>query len=189
VTTKSRQRAVVVEEGPRYQVLEPSYINNVLYGPNEAAGDQVTYYGMPGKALRPINAEAKARKQQVRDIRTDPELDAEQKAEALKELSDEFNGVEESDDWAEGEEDDDRTDVRPFNANNAKPLSADQRAELEQHAVASIEATRAKEQDDTNRVTVKLQGHQNETQQTLQGATPTLDAQGKSPDKAAAKAK
>jgi hypothetical protein len=187
-TTKSRQRAIVQEEGPQYQVLEPSFIDNVLYGPNEPAGDKVTYYGLPGSKLRPLNEAAKARKQQVRDIRTDPELDADEKAAALKELSDEFNGVEEADAWADGEDDGDDTDPRAFNARNTKPLPDGERAELEKHAQASVDATRAKEADDTNLVRVKLQGHQFESETTLQGATPVLDSQGKGAKAEAAKA-
>lgn len=45
---------------PKYRVLEKSYINNSLYGPDEAAGDIVDYDGTPGKNLEgPIDEDGK----------------------------------------------------------------------------------------------------------------------------------
>jgi hypothetical protein len=178
VTTRSR-KAAVVEEGPRYQVLTDSYIDNVLYGPTQPAGDKVTYYGLPGSQLRPLNDEARARKQAVRDIRTKSDLGPDEKAEALRALSDEYNGVEEDDKWADGEDELDDTDPRPHNPLNTKPLSDADRVELEQHAAQTVADTAKAQSEDTNFTKVKLQGHLVETDVTKQGATPVLDSQGK----------
>lgn len=150
-------RAPKVEEGPLYEVVKTDTLIDGL----QKVGAQVTYYGQPGSTLKPLNAEAKSRKDQVRAIREDKELDADEKAEALKELSDEWNGVEAVDAWAEGEDDD--------------ALSDGERGELEQHALNSIQATKDAEQDNTNKVMIQLQGHNEPDPTEFQGATPVLD--------------
>jgi hypothetical protein len=187
-TTRSR-RAEVVEEGPRYLLLQDSYLDGVY----RKAGTEVIYYGEPGRALQALNAEAKARKQAIRDINRNPDLDAEGKVAAKKELSDLWNGVESDADLDDEDEDDEgeapaanttigQRSARAGGGLRRAPLPDDQRAELEKHALASIEATEAAQRDDTNRVTVKLQGHNEPDPTELQGATPVLDKQGKGPE-------
>lgn len=87
-TTRSL-RAQAQVEGPQYLVLSDSYIDQRLL----QAGDTVVYYGLPGRALRPINAEAKARKKQVLDISKDRKLSPEDRQQRLTDLSNEWNGV------------------------------------------------------------------------------------------------
>lgn len=180
VTTRSRRKAAAQEEGPRYRVLSESYIDNVLY----RAGAEVVYYGQPGSQLQAINAEAKARKQAVRDIRTNPDLDADQKLAALAELSNEWNGVEEADAFAESEEDIDESDLRRPNPLNTKPLPAGERAELEQHVKATVEQAEKDRIENTNKVSVQLTGDPadpegKQSKAGLQGATPVLDGKQK----------
>jgi hypothetical protein len=173
VTTRSRRAAKAVEEGPRYRLLRESFIDQVLY----PAGREVTYFGEPGSALLPLNAEAKARKAAVRDIRNDPDLDDEDKKAARKELSDEWNGVEAVDDFAEGDEAiDDNTGRAP----GGKPALPDaDRAKLEEMAKVTAEQQADANLEDTNRVTVKLQGHNELDVTEHQGRTPVLNEQGK----------
>jgi hypothetical protein len=181
-TTRSA-RVSKAEEGPLYRLLKDSIIDNAL----KPAGAEVVYYGLPGSALYPINDEAKARKIEVRDIRRDNELDDEEKAEALKALSDEWNGVEAKDEFAESDDFDDdfadNTGRRP-NVLNTKPLPDGERAELEKHAQASVEATKLANEDNTNKVGLQLQGDPSDpegkqSKAGLQGHTPVLDKGGK----------
>lgn len=165
-TTKSKRagedaRAI---EGPRYLVLEASQIDNKLV----AAGEEITYYGMPGSKLKPVNGEAKSRKQEVHDIRTDASLTDDERGQALADLSDEWNGVEGEDAWAEGE----------FGLSD-KPLPEGDRKELEAHSQAAIEAEAEKQKDDTNYTKIKLQGKLEETEASKQGATPATDGKKK----------
>lgn len=178
VTTRSARQAQAVA-GPRYRLLEDSVFDGGLV----KAGKEITYYGLPGSALLALNDEAKERKRAVRDIRLDTDLDADGKALALKELSDEWNGVQRIDevDFADSEanlDDDDDFVPQPGNANK-KPLPAGERAELEKQALAGQAATTAAQLDDTNRVTVKLSGVTDPAPGELQGSTPALDAAGK----------
>ena len=176
VTTRSA-RAAAAQQGPLYRALADSFIDNVYV----KQGQTVVYYGLPGSQLLALNDEAKERKRAVRDIRLDSDLDVAGKAAALKELSDEWNGVVRADevDFAESEanldDDDEPNPGRPGRA----PLPAAERAELERQALAGQAAQKAKEADDTNRVTVKLSGVTDPTPAELQGSTPALDAAGK----------
>jgi hypothetical protein len=181
-TTTRSVRQAPASVGPRYRLLEDS----VLDGGLVRAGKEITYYGLPGTALLAINDEAKDRKRQVRDIRTDPDLTAEQKQAAFKELSDEWNGVERVDELnftdseANLDDDDDAADG-PIGGLRASrpPLPASERAELEKQALAGQAAENEKAKDDTNRVTVKLSGVTDPAPGELQGSTPALDAAGK----------
>lgn len=181
VTTRTRRQAAAQrEEGPRYQVLSDSYIDNVYY----RAGAEVVYYGQPGSQLRPLNAEAKSRKLAVREIRTDPGLDADQKLAKLAELSDEWNGVEEKDAFDESEADLDDTDLRRPNARNTEPLPAAERAVLEGHVKATLEQAEKERTENTNKVSVQLQGDPadpegKQSKAGIQGATPVLDGKQK----------
>lgn len=162
-TTRSVAKAGASEDGPLYRVLSDSFINNRLV----LAGATIVYYGLPGSQLEPLNAEAKARKTQVRDIRVDNSLDAEDKQLAYQALSDEWNGVDDPDDYEAGE------------AGLDSPLSDAERIELEKHATAAVEAEAEKQKADTNYTGVKLQGHLEETESSRQGATPVTDKGGK----------
>lgn len=88
-TTRSR-RQESQEDGPLYAVIADSFIDQKLV----QAGKSVVYFGLPGRALRPINGEAKARKTAVLQIQRNPDLNADQKQARLRDLSDEWNGVE-----------------------------------------------------------------------------------------------
>lgn len=172
-TTRS-QRTTQVDEGPRYRLLKDSVLDNHLI----SAGAEVTYYGEPGSALYPINAEAKSRKIQVRDIRRNADLSDEEKLAELKVLSDEWNGVEAADAFAEGDDFDEGYEAAM--GRTTKPLDNAARAELEKHAQATVDATRAAEQDNTNKVRVQLQGDPADpegklSKDGLQGNTPVLD--------------
>lgn len=176
-TTRSARQAAS-EEGPRYRALADSYIDNVYY----TAGKELVYYGVPGSQLLALNEEAKARKRAVRDIRLDKDLDADGKLEALRELSDEWNGVEVPDSFLDGEANlDSEANLddtgRIPNRRNVAPLPDAERAELEKHAQATVDASREAERDDTNLVRVKLQGHLDDANNpsALQGNTPVLD--------------
>ena len=98
-TTRAARKAGASEEGPLYRVLTDSFIENKLV----AAGGTVVYYGLPGSQLEPLNAEAKARKEQVREVRTNKKLDDEAKQAAFQALSDDWNGVDDVDVFAAGE--------------------------------------------------------------------------------------
>ena len=118
----------------------------------------------------------------MRDIRLDKDLDADGKLAALKELSDEYNGVEPIDGFLDGEGNlDSESNLddtgRPPNPRNRDPLPDAERAELEKHAQATVDATRAEEQDNTNAVRVQLQGDPSDPKgkqnpSSLQGNTP-----------------
>lgn len=162
-TTRSRRAAQQVEAGPRYQVLSDSFLNNQRV----PAGSEVTFFGLPGRQLKPINAEAKSRKEQVRKIRTNGKLSAEEKLDQLRALSNEWNGVEDEAAWDVEEEEE---------------LSTAERKELEKHAQASVDATREAERDNTNAVRVQLQGdpaNPKGTDVSNQGATPVTDGKPK----------
>lgn len=159
-TTRAARKAGASEEGPLYRVLTDSFIENKLV----AAGGTVVYYGLPGSQLEPLNEEAKSRKTQVRDIRVDDKLDAETKQAAFEALSDEWNGIDDADDFEAGE------------AGLDKPLPDADRIELEKHAQAAVDAEAEKQSEDTNLTKVKLQGQQVETAASKQGATPVTDA-------------
>lgn len=180
-TTRTRRQAVAQrEEGPRYQVLSDSYIDNVYY----RAGAEVVYYGQPGSQLLALNAEAKARKLAVREIRKDPALDADAKLAALAELSDEWNGVEPADAFEDSEADLDDTDLRTPNARNTAPLPAADRAELEKHVQATVEQAEKDRLENTNKVSVQLMGDPadpegKQSKAGMQGATPVLDGKQK----------
>ena len=99
-TTLSRRAEAPVEEGPQYKVINsPTYLDQVLY----PIGSTVTYFGQPGTTLVALNAEAKSRKIAVRDTRLDKDLSTEEKAEALRELSNEWNGVTRADPFSQSE--------------------------------------------------------------------------------------
>lgn len=161
-TTRSR-RAAQVEDGPLYRVTRPSFVDGRLV----PKGESVVYYGLPGSALHPLNAEAVKRKKAVQAIRTDSKLSATERQEKLRALSDEYNGVEAEDgDW-----DDELA--------GDEPLPDGERRELEKHAEASVKATEEAHKDDTNVVGVKLQGKLRETEASKQGNTPVTDGKAK----------
>jgi hypothetical protein len=164
--TTRRVRAAAntaADSNPRYLVLQESYIDNVL----RKANAEITYFGLPGRALRPINDEARSRKQQVLDIRRDSDLDDEAKNAKLKALSDEWNGVEQAD----------IDDDYELEGDYKKPLPDAERIELEKAASATVESTRIAQEEDTNFTKVKLQGSPDmvETDASKQGATPVTD--------------
>lgn len=180
-TTRSRRAAAAQQDGPRYRVLVDSYIDNVYY---LAGAENVLYYGQPGSNLQAMNAEAKERKLAVREIRRDPDLDADQKLAKLAELSDEWNGVEEADQFADSEDDLDDTDLRRPNARNTAPLPDGDRAELEKHVQATLEQAEKDRLENTNKVGVQLQGNPvdpegKQSKAGMQGATPVLDGKKK----------
>lgn len=201
-TTRSA-RAVAYEEGPRYRVTAESFINDALQPVNK----EVTYYGLPGSALYPLNDEARARKVAVRDIKKNPDLDAEGKVAALRELSNEWNGVEEDGEFGVHDEFDAELDVEEgqgqgtpgantpvgqrlaANPTNTRPLPDAERKELESHAAATVEATKLAQEQDTNFTKIKLQGHLEETTASKQGATPVTDGAESSGSAAKAKGK
>lgn len=162
-TTRALRRAATQTEGPLYRAIELSQIDNKLIPPD----GEVVYYGLPGSNLAPVNAEARARKQAVRSIRTDPKLDDAAKAEKLRVLSNEYNGVEDRDAFEESE------------LGLDEPLPDAERAKLEQAARQTAEDTANANEGDLNRVGVKLQGQMEETQASKQGATPVLDGKKK----------
>lgn len=92
-TTRSIRQTAQHADGPLYLVLADSYIDQSL----RKAGATVVYFGLPGRALRPLNGEAKKRKQEVMDINKKFRSEPDKRQEALRELSDEWNGVERSD--------------------------------------------------------------------------------------------
>ena len=162
-TTRSLRAQTQAAEGPRYRLLKDSIIDNAL----QPVGKEVTYYGEPGSALYPVNDEAKRRKIAVRDIRRNQKLDADEKLAALRELSDQWNGVEAADEFAESDEFDDE-------------LPVGERAELERHAQQTVADTAAANADNTNKVSVQLQGDPSDpegkqSKDGLQGHTPVLD--------------
>lgn len=162
-TTRAARKESAEKAGPLYRAIEDSHIDNKVI----PAGGTVTYYGLPGSKLAPVNAEAKARKKAVHAIRTDAKLDAEEKAEKLRALSDEYNGVEAVDPYGEGE------------AFIDEPLPDAERAELEKAAQQTAEDEAKAAKEDSNVVGVKLQGQLNETDASKQGATPVLDGKKK----------
>lgn len=177
-TTRSARKAAA-SVGPRYRLLADS----VIEGGIVKAGKEITYYGLPGSALLAVNDEGKDRKRAVRDVRVDPDLTAEQKAEAFKELSDVWNGVERSDEvnFLDSEANLDGGDVDPpIGGLRAirEPLPAGERAELEKQALAGQASENQRNLDDTNRVTLKLSGVTDPAPGELQGSTPALDAAG-----------
>lgn len=156
-TTRSA-RAEREAEGPYYQVLKQSQINDRVVD----AGEKVIYYGLPGKFLKPLNGEAKSRKQKVSDIRNSDD-DAETKQSKLQALSDEWNGVEGEPDW---------DDSSRFADDE---LDDGERKELEKHAQQTVDDTAEAQEEDTNFTKVKLQGRLEETDASKQGATPVTD--------------
>ena len=180
-----RPRATEARDtAPRYRVLTQSFIDNRLL----EAGSETVYWGVPGRFLQPLNAAAQANKNAAKEIRTDPGYENQSReevqvarTEALRDLDNDLQGVTpEEGDVDYGDIDIDETDLRGGLNNDALLPQAD-RAELERHAQASVDATREKEADDTNFVRVKLQGNPTgvETPASQQGATPVLDSQGK----------
>ena len=77
---------------PTYKVTEQSYINNMLVGPG-TPHLTVQYWGVPGKALIPLNAAAKANKLAARDVRAEHKGDPEATREALHDLDNDMQGV------------------------------------------------------------------------------------------------
>lgn len=151
-------------DAPEYKVLKTSYIDGRLVEP----GASVFYEGVPGSSLRPINEKGRANWKKAQEIRGNRKLSAEDRDEKLRQLSNELLGVEEVDDFAD--------DLEP---GGDTPLSDAERVKLEAHAKAAVEATRAAEEDDTNRTTVKLSGSLNPTEAEKQGATPVTDGKKK----------
>jgi hypothetical protein len=154
-------RKQVQATGPIYRALEDSFIDGVLV---RAGQETPVYHGLPGKALEPVNAEAEAVVKQVEALEkahAKGKLTPEQFRDAKLSLSNELNEVD--------------TEKRRRPANYDEPLSDAERAVLERHALAAVESTKAKDEDDTNRTTVKLQGQNEETEASLQGATPVTD--------------
>lgn len=90
---------------PLYKVLQQSFIDNVLVGPG-TQHPTVTYYGVPGKDLQPLNAAAKANKNAASDIRRQyPGADnAEARAAALRELDNDLQRIDLTDEEADYEE-------------------------------------------------------------------------------------
>jgi hypothetical protein len=112
VTTVSRRKRPPQESGPRYECIKDSFIDNAFL----PTGSEVVYLGMPGSNLKPLNDEAKARKERVKFLRTDKSLsdkyDRDEEGKrlgfserelALKQQSDEWNGVVAEDEWTESE--------------------------------------------------------------------------------------
>jgi len=158
-------RKQVQATGPIYRALEDSFIDGVLV---RAGQETPVYHGLPGKALEPVNAEAEAVVKQVEALEkahAKGKLTAEQFRDAKLSLSNELNEVD--------------TDKRRRPANYDEPLSDAERKVLEKHARAAVESAKAKDEDDTNRTTVKLQGQNEETVASLQGATPVTDKSGR----------
>ncbi len=108
VTTRSKRANALTDQGPLYEVLSLSQIDNQLVGPGTAT-PQVVYFGLPGSNLRALNDEARSRKGQVRDIRNGKGT-PEQKQVALTALSDAWNGVEKKDEFADPDDDGDAND-------------------------------------------------------------------------------
>lgn len=104
---------------PQYRVTQLSYIDNVLCGPG-TKNEVVTYYGVPGQYLVPVNAAAKANKQAAVEVRNENKGDPTAIADALRSLDDDLQGVEKKDDEAALYED--------------SPLSDAERAQLQKHA-------------------------------------------------------
>lgn len=73
-------------EGPRYRVLEKSWIDGRMVGPGEQE-QEITYLGVPGNALEPLNAAASAAVAAARKARAARIAGAEQaNADELTEL-------------------------------------------------------------------------------------------------------
>lgn len=154
-------RKQVQATGPIYRALEDSFIDGVLV---RAGQETPVYHGLPGKALEPVNAEAEEVVKQVEALEkahAKGKLNEEQFRAAKLSLSNELNEVD--------------TDKRRRPANYDEPLSDAERKVLEKHAKAAVEASEEKRKDDTNIVGVKLQGQNEETEASLQGATPVTD--------------
>lgn len=204
VTTRSRRSNPAQQEGPRYRLTKESVIGGSL----QPVGAVVLYYGLPGSALYPVTPEAVERKKAVLAIRHDADMDDEEKAAALKELSDAWNGVEQDDQFADEFANEFRDEfasetlastttvdgqttvgqrAQTSNPVNTKPLPDDERKELESHAAATVEATRIAQEEDTNFTKVKLQGQLVETDASKQGATPVTDGKESTPEGAAGK--
>lgn len=167
VVRKPRQAAQ--DDAPRYLVLAQSYIDNRLL----EAGSEVVYYGVPGKALRPLNAAAVANKKAAVEVRDDDHDDSDARAAAMRELDNDLQGVQPKDE---------KDDFGDFDSIDV-PLPDAERRELEKQAQASVEAEQKKQGDDTNRTTIKLQGDprhpHNENPSALQGSTPVTDGKSK----------
>ena len=54
--------------GPRYRLTEQAYINDVLL----AVGAEITYFGVPGRHMQPINAAAQVEFEKAYPLGTDP---------------------------------------------------------------------------------------------------------------------
>jgi hypothetical protein len=132
-TTRSL-RAQAQAAGPLYLVLSDSYIDQRLV----REGEQVTYYGLPGRALRPLNDEAKARKSEVLAINRDESLSHEAKQEKLRLLSDEWNGVVSED----AADEDFEVDDDALEAAEAERLRALEEADRRAKLTASGEANK-----------------------------------------------
>lgn len=131
-TTRSA-RAASQDAAPLYFLLADSYIDQVL----QPAGKTVPYYGLPGRALRPVNAEAKSRKAQVLKISQDRKLSPEERQDALRALSDEWNGVEALDEFDSGVEFDESAIEAAEAAAEAEREEADRRAKLTANGLAN----------------------------------------------------
>lgn len=150
-------------EGPLYTVIENSYIDGVLAGPSHQV-KEVTYWGLPGTNLQPINAAAKKNAADAEAIEKafhKGVLNADQRRSALASLSDELNEV--------------NPTARRVRADYDEPLSDAERKVLEKHAKQTVLDTAKAQQADGNFTGVKLQGDNSNDPAGHQGATPVTD--------------
>lgn len=153
------------EIAPQYEVTEQSFIDNKLLQP----GQHVTYYGVPGKALKPLNTAAKANKAAAQEARRDTAGDPEARTTALRYLDNDLQNITPRDEYDDEEE---------------ITLSDAERTELEGHAETTVKQQAELDKANTNKVGVQLSGNPADpegklSQDGLQGNTPVKDAKGK----------
>jgi hypothetical protein len=150
---------------PRYQVLQVSYINGGLYGPNQPLGDEVVYYGVPGRYLKPLHAAAKANKAAAKDVRQENSDDPDVRATELRSLDNDLQGVKPKNPDDDFDDDEDE-------------LTDADRRELEAHA-AQTQADTEQYQREQGFTGVKLMGNPanpgHDPVSAQQAATPVTD--------------
>ena len=150
------------ENTPRYTANVDSFIDGVLV--RGGSGEEVEYFGLPGRNLDPANAAAEAVVKDVEAIEKahhQGKLDKDQRRAALASLSDELNEV--------------NPNQRRTNSDYDEPLSDAERKVLEKHAKQTATDTQKAQMQDGNVTGVKLQGDNVKTPQNQQGATPVTD--------------
>ncbi len=146
---------------PQYKLAEPSYFGDGV----KPAGSIITYWGVPGKNLIPINALARANKVAVQDLRKEYAGDAAGFTAAVRELDNEQQQIGDYDELGEEGE---------------YTLSDADRKELEQHAQTTIDGQEKQDRANTNKVGVQLQGNPLDPEgkddpTTLQGYAPVTN--------------